>query len=72
MIEFVEKYKNSEDILKENIKAMKKYVEFYNFFGEEITKEHYPNCVNTIDEIKLALKNARKYLRNLKKGVTNE
>lgn len=67
MLEFVEKYKNNEDILKENVKAMKKYVEFYNFFGEEMTKEEYPNCTNTIDEVKQALKNARKYLRILNK-----
>lgn len=72
MLEFIERYKNSEDVLKENVKSMKKYIEFYNFFGEKKTKEEYPCCTYTIDEIKKALKNARKYLRNIKKGVINE
>lgn len=71
MITFVEKYKNSEDILKENIKVMKNYITLYEELGESEIKAKYPNCTYTIEEIKKALKNARKYLRNVKKGVAN-
>lgn len=71
MINFIEKYKNSEDILKENIKVMKNYITLYEELGAVEIKEKYPNCTYTIEEIKKALKNARKYLRNVKKGVAN-
>lgn len=71
MIEFIEKYKNSEDILKENIKAMKEFIICYEIGGEEITKEIYPNCYHPLDDIKQALKLAKKYYKNLKKGIKN-
>jgi len=71
MIEFIEKYKNSEDILKENIKVMKNYIMCFEIVGEDKIKEIYPNCYHPLEDIKQTLKLAKKYYRNLKKGIKN-
>ena len=71
MIEFIEKYKNSEDILKENIKNYEKCLKKYEEVGEENIKQYYPYLTYSLNEMKQGLKLAKKYYRNLKKGIKN-
>lgn len=71
MIEFIERFKNSEDILKENIKAYEKCIKKYEEVGEENINEYYPYLNYSLDEMKQGIKIAKKYLRNLKKGIRN-
>ena len=65
-MEFVEKYKNCEDILKVNKKVFQEAIKLREENTEEEFRIIYKYCKYSLDELKQILKLINKYLRCFK------